>query len=560
MAIQPRVDEMFGDASSPVEIAERYDSFNAALSKSLASPGPHPGQPSMSAPQSNAALLQKALGSADVAKALSPELVDSVRNALAESGLNKDWTIGNGTSTGNPVPSGLVAFDLEAPAKLLVPRPTPLRNRIARRKGVGLAHRFKRITGITGSNTGGVADQWPGLTETGPQTQFGGSSGPQLLRGAKISYAGDDQAVNYKQFGLSDSVSWQAEFSGMGYQDVRQLSQSSVLWSSMLMEEKMLLGARGTDSGFVGAITPTITVAKRAQASGEAAITGATTNVYVKVVGRYFWGHSVLSAAGSAAPNGTTEVIDVTVTNADTNGAFSYDVYVSTGSSDPGDASRWFMVNSNSSKITLTGALPTSGTAASTITADTAAYATGYDGLLAYCTGSNASYVKHINNTFAGNDGTNVGNTFGNAFAAMYDKNQADPDEIFANGNDRKQLSDQLKTQGSSAYRIALTNQESHGAAVGTVVNAIYNPVTGKPVDLTVHPFMPQGVMPIVSWTLPIPDSNVSDVFAVYNVTDYTGIEWPVLQHTYDFGSYWYGTFVCYAPAWCGAIMGITKA
>jgi hypothetical protein len=65
--------------------------------------------------------------------------------------------------------------------------------------------------------------------------------------------------------------------------------------------------------------------------------------------------------------------------------------------------------------------------------------------------------------------------------------------------------------------------------------------------------------MPIISWTLPLPDSNISDVFAIYNVQDYMAIEWPVTQFAYETSSYWYGTMVCYAPAWQGAITGITK-
>jgi hypothetical protein len=548
MALEaPRAAEMFSDASGPAEIAERMEFFKGALNKSLSNPQPVP-QPGMVQEDSPAVALEKALGDANVAKALSPELVDSVRTALASGEVNKDWT------TSNPLSSGLVAFDLEAPAKILVPRSTPLRNRIARRKGIGLAHRFKRINGITGSQTGGVADMWPGITETTTNT-FGSVN---YLRGAKITYAGDDVAVNYKQFGVSDQVSWASQFAGAGFDDIRQLSQTALLMSSMQLEEKVLLGGRGTDSGYAGAVVPTISLAARAAGSGETALTGVTTNIYVKVVGNYLWGHSVLSAAANVAPS--TQVVDVTVTNAESSGALSYDVYVGTGGSDPGDAARWRMVTGNtSSKITLQGALATSGTAASTITTDTAAYATGYDGLLTYATGPNAGYVKHLNNTFAGADGTNVGNCFGTAFASMYDANKADPDEIFANGSDRKQLSDQLKTQGSSGFRISLSNDESHGARIGSIVNGIYNPVTGKAVDLTVHPWLPQGTMPIISWTLPIPDSNVSDVFAVYNVTDYQGINWPVNQFAYEVSSYWYGTLVCYAPGWCGAIMGITK-
>ena len=81
--------------------------------------------------------------------------------------------------------------------------------------------------------------------------------------------------------------------------------------------------------------------------------------------------------------------------------------------------------------------------------------------------------------------------------------------------------------------------------------------MTGKVVPMTVHPWMPQGNTAILSYTLPIPDSQVSNVWSVVNVQDYTGINWPVTQFEYETSSYWYGTFVSYAPAWNGSITGI---
>jgi hypothetical protein len=68
---------------------------------------------------------------------------------------------------------------------------------------------------------------------------------------------------------------------------------------------------------------------------------------------------------------------------------------------------------------------------------------------------------------------------------------------------------------------------------------------------------MPQGNSVIMSDTLPIPDTQVSDCWAVYNVQDLMGIDWPVTQFAYESSSYWFGTFVAYAPAWSGAITGI---
>lgn len=556
---------MFSDSTNPVEVADRFEHYKAELSKSFSAPKPVPGAPGWDEQTHGGAALEKALNTPEVSKALSPDLVSSVRNALAESGIGKEWTVGTG-SNGNPVAGGLVAFDLEAPAKLLTPRPTPLRNRIARRKGIGLAHRFKVISGFTGTGTGGVGIFHPGINEGG--TVAGGTQfmqgGWTPLRGSKIEYAGYDKAVNYKQFSVSDTVSWAAQFSGQGYQDVRQLSQTALLYSSMLLEERMLLGGRGTDSGFSGAIVPTVTVANRAVASGESNISGASTSdyVFVQVVGNGVWGSGALTSEVHAQLGGTnTGVVDVTITNADSSGALSYDIYVGTASTTtaPGPSAMWLAAKGvTASKFTIQGALPTSGTAATAAPAsDTSAHAQGYDGILSYCCGSEAGSVNHLNGKLV-ND-----SPFQDAFVELYDSVKADPDEMLANGNDRRALSDVLKSQSSSNYEINLINapgtEGAHNAQLGALVTGVQNQVTGKMVNVTVHPWLPQGTMPIISWTLPLPDSNVSDVFAVYNVTDYTGINWPVNQFLYESSSYWYGTFLCYAPAWCGAVMGIEK-
>jgi hypothetical protein len=72
------------------------------------------------------------------------------------------------------------------------------------------------------------------------------------------------------------------------------------------------------------------------------------------------------------------------------------------------------------------------------------------------------------------------------------------------------------------------------------------------------HPWMPQGNSAIMSYNLPIPNSNVSNLWSVVNAVDYTGINWPVTQFEYETSSYWYGGFAAYAPAWSGSITGIS--
>lgn len=545
----PKAADLFGDASSPVEMAERFEQYKEALNKSAA----HPTRPGPLGQAANeAADIQKALGSETLTKALSPELLASVRESLAQTDLGKDLLVAGPGSTG-----GLVQYDLEAPAKLLTPRPTPLRNKIARKKGVGTAHQFKRITGFTGTGTGGVPVQRPGISEVGTTT-WGGQT---LRRPPIISYAGDQASVPYIEFGASDSVSFAAQYSGMGYQDIRQLSQSTVLYSSMLQEERMLLGGRGTTGSFAGALgAPTGLAAPIAVvgATGYAPITGYTTNIYVRATSECVFGESVAAVVTVTAASGSY----ISVTCTPPAGATGVKYYVGTGASDPGVAGSFFAGRApNGNAFIIQGALPT--TSSTPPAADNSATVNEYDGILTYCTGANSGYVKYIGGT-AGNNGVlgalsaNPGNEFNNAFSALYDASKADPDEILANGNDRKQLSDLLKTSSSANYRINLA-QDAHSAQIGAMVVALQNEVTGKVVDVNVHPWMPQGNFPIVSWTLPLPDSNISDVFSVFNVSDYQMLEWPVNQLSYDVSSWWYGTFVCFAPSYCGAVTGVSK-
>ena len=143
----------------------------------------------------------------------------------------------------------------------------------------------------------------------------------------------------------------------------------------------------------------------------------------------------------------------------------------------------------------------------------------------------------------------------------MYAQNLANPDEIFMNGSDRKQLSDAIKSAGSqSAYRLNLTQTETGSYVGGATIDALHNEVTGKLVNLTVHPYLTQGVAPILSYTLPFENSEVSNLWAAVNVQDYTYLNWPKIQLQNEASTYWRGTFVSYGPQWSGAVSGIKAA
>jgi hypothetical protein len=552
----PKVADLFSDAS-PKEAAERMEEFTSELSKSLSNSSSIPGQ----APQADPTAQLEALVAN---KSLTPDAASGLQNALAAQRLamqdiQKDITL---TS---PLSTSFAAFDLEAPAKMLTPRPTPLRNRIPRKKGVGTSHRQKQILGYTGTGTGGVGNTWPGITQD-TTTTFGAIN---YERGPKIAYAAQDLILPYNSYSLSDSVTFDANFSGLGYQDLRQLSSTSTLYATMLMEERMMLMARGTASGYSGALAaPTFTVASPVASGSQVAL--AATNYFINVtadagISGNGFGESILGTESASTAVASGDVLTITVSTPVV-GALGYNIYVGTTTGAANLKYQGTLKGTGTFTIQgagtqgLTGnnaAFTTTGAAASRASADTSAYATGYDGILATVLGPNSGFNNAINSTFST---SNPGGEFQTAFASMYANVKADPDVVLLNGNDRKQLSDAIKSGSNANYRLVINNPGEDGTTYGSVVTGLQNEVTGKSVDLMVHPWLNQGVAPILSFTLPIPDTEVSDVWANFLVQDYMGIQWPVTQFSYDFSTYFRGTFFCSAPAWNGAVSGIVNA
>jgi hypothetical protein len=559
--------ELFSDATSAKEAALRQEEFSSAFNKSVNASVTDPS--AIMAIKSGAATFSTVaptpvaqLESLMSNKSLTPDAVGALNNALASQRLAMQDIQKEITLT-SPLSTSFAAFDLEAPAKLLTPRPTPLRNRIPRKKGVGTSHRVKRILGYTGTGTGGVGNTWPGITQS-TTTAFGSIN---FERGPQISYAADDLVLPYNSYSLSDAVSFDANFSGMGYQDLRQLSSTSTLYATMLMEERMMLMARGTASGYSGALAApaSVTITSPVASGSQTAIAAATYYVYVTanagIAGSGFGESIVSSVASGAVASGDVLAISWGAVE----GNIGYNVYVGTTTGTAnctyvGTAQGTSCVVQGAGTVGLTGnnfALTTTGAAASRANADTSAYATGYDGILPTVLGPNSGYNNTINSTFST---SNPGTEYQTVFYNLYNDVKADPDEILINGSDRKQLSDAIKNGSTANYRLNLTQTEAGDYIGGATIGALYNEITGKMVPLTVHPWLPQGVSPVLSYTLPIPDTEVSDVWSNFMVQDYMGIQWPVTQFQYEFSTYFRGTFFCTAPAWNGAVSGIVSA
>jgi len=519
MAQLPKATDLFADATDAKSSAIRMEEYVEVLGKSLSASTNTPG---VSAPVDATAQLEALAAN----KSISPDALGALNSALAAQ-RQAQADIVKDISLTSPLSSSFAAFDLEAPAKLLTPRPTPLRNKIARKKGVGTSHRVKRVLGYTGTGTGGVGNLWPGITETSTAT-FGSIN---YERGPKISYAADDLILPYNTYSLSDSVSFDANFSGLGFQDLRQLSSTSTLYATMLMEERMLLMARGTATGYSGALSAPTVTATAVNASGTQVGLAASTQFFIYVTSDAgSFGESVVSTVQSPTTSSGSQVITITV--GAVTGAIGYKVYVGTTT---GATNAKYVGRFTGTTATLQGAASTnttnnnlvySTTGAVAPSADSSAYATGYDGIIPTLLGSAGGYNNAVNAQFST---SNPGSEYQTVFYNLYNNVKADPDEILINGSDRKQLSDAIKNGSTANYRLNLTQTDAGDYVGGATIGGLYNEVTGKLVDITVHPWLPQGVSPVMSYTLPIPDTEVSDCWAVYNVQDYMGeIDCPV--------------------------------
>jgi len=286
----------------------------------------------------------------------------------------------------------------------------------------------------------------------------------------------------------------------------------------MLNEEAAHLGATSTALSTPAA--PTLTA--RAANSGETAITGPTSgwNVYIQVVAQTFFGGTAAGTASSAVVWTTGQVIDVQI--APVPGAMYYSLYVAYSSSAAGT---YYLQASNIGGLyfTLQGALASSGTAAPS--SDSGSYsANDQEGLFAVLSGHSAGGIYPAN-WKAGYLNQSIGDTLrtsvlNNAFQQLWDGTgnaygayRADPAEIIAEGGDVMRLSNDIVQQGTATnYQLFVQQSEVPGVRLGAAVSEFQNPITRSVVRVVVHPWLPQGNVLLMSYTMPFAWSNVSNV------------------------------------------------
>jgi hypothetical protein len=520
---------------------------------------------------------------------LTTETLDLYKQALRNPSDSIAKTITTGT--------GLLAYDLQAPAKNLYPFVTPLRNVIPRvGGGTGTATNWRQVSAIIGS--GFDAMGWV----------------PEGQRSGQMSYTTANKSATYVTIGEEDAASYEAIAAGQHFEDIQARMTFRLLQKMMLKEEMAILaGNAGASAGGLSLGTP---ATPTLSAPANTASTLPTATYFVKVVALTLEGFQ--NAGGSplntVASSGVAAVTAASVmpTTKTVSGADGKTYTLNGGSSNlSGEASQavtinstmlaatvpaisgavayaWFVSSSSGAEtlqaittinsVTISAPLVAGTQSAATVTADNSANAnTAFNGLLTVALASGTAYVSTLatgtagTGTFLTASGRGSVNEIDTMFQTMWNNYQLSPTVLYVNAQELKNITTKVlsNTAGPLLRYERADSAEAGGeyalTASGTVAY-YYNPFntadgtqTGLRIPIRLHPRVPPGT--ILGWATNLPiqyqSNEVPNVAEIKTRQDYYEIQWPIVTRQRQVGVYAEEVLAVYAPFAMGVITNI---
>jgi len=510
-------------------------------------------------------LQQQLMGGAAVPGLVSGATLEQVMKALAtapkiEGEALKGLDLAKATfEQSGSATSGLTYYDLEAGSKFLYPVLTPLRNEIPRVSGKGgIQANWRAITAI---NTSGV--------------RIGVSQGN---RGGVMAVATRDYTAAYKGIGIEDSVTFEAQYAGQGFDDVRAIAAKTGLEALMIGEEMLLLGGNGSL-----ALGTTPTPSLSGQNTGGSLSDGTIFVACVALTLEGFVNSSVTAGipteiirtnadgstdtfGGGSAQKSTAA--DITLAG----GTTTQSILASVDGVKGAVGYAWFWGASAAAAtlgaltgapvVTITDAAGAgSQTYASLPSADNSVNNLVFDGLLTQAAqaGSNA-YWMDLEGQPLTTDGAGGIVQFDEALKDRWDNYRLSPDTIWISSQEALTISHLILSGNTNgAYRIVFNPEQ--GAVAGGIMVATYlnrfSMAGAQTLKVRIHPNMPQGTVLMTTNRLPYPLSNVGNVMQVRTRQDYYQIEWPLRTRKYEYGVYADEVLQHYFPPSMAVVTGI---
>jgi hypothetical protein len=471
--------------------------------------------------------------------------MDSLEKTVA--GVKESQTLEKAINTG----VGLVGYNLEAPAKQLVPFASPLRNIIPRKVSkTGTSVHWKAITDVSAA---------------GKATAIEGA------RGNGMKYTVEDKLAAFKVIGLQDSVTLEAEAAGRNFQDVKATAVTNLLMRVMTEEEKLILGGQKDALPAIGTPTAsavtdaTSTITAGTYSVKVAALTlvaanRVTTNIQMaNIKGLEIPATDSSNQAISGAYDGVTAAstgASVTVASGENitasvtpvKGALAYAWFVGASGSET------LQIVTTNSAVVLT-ALVTGGSSAPT--ADGSADPLAFDGIIPQIIAGGGLYYDLANQQLTPAAGG----------IEVLDEINSRLFNQYKNGATRYLVSEQLAKDITSAIvknqgapTLFIDNGEKNNITGNYLVRRYVNKsFGGENISIEVHPWLPNGTMVVMCDNVPYPNANISKVLEMECGYDYRQLEYAMTSPKYEFEVRAFEALKHYFPA-CQAIITNVKA
>jgi hypothetical protein len=469
----------------------------------------------------------------------------------------KSFTLGN---LGIGTVYGLVPFDLLAPSRLIYPVYTVYRNKLPRPPGQGASRMERVFTGISGSQTGGQSVLDVAIPE------LVSSTGTFTSWPLNLPAAGSQTEVTlnvpYRFFGVSENLSWLSQFGGQGFEDISALANLIMLQEMMLGEEYQMICGSSVSLTTPSAPTGTARVA----GSNEVGLsTGSTANFYVSVTATNLFGETVASTQLHMTTVAAGNVVDITIPSV--TGAMNYNIYDGTTTTVHRAAT-----GVGGIKYTLQGPIPSTGTVPPLADTGTGK-GTRMEGIIPVLTGQSVNTGIYPANWQGGYVNNAVGthlsySAVNNALKALWYSTsnnpgafKADPAELVSSGSDIANLSSDIIAQGSATnYRLFIQQTDVGGVQAGAAVDEFRNPITRSIMKMVVHPWYTQGNADLLTYQLPQTWTNVANAWEMTVVQDYVSIAWPVIDATFRYSLFLYGSMMAHAPQYSAHLGGLQNS
>lgn len=497
--------------------------------------------------------------------------------------LRKD-TVSQGIST----QSGLNFYFLEEQAKTIYPVYYPLLASVPRtlpmyggQRVGGPAVNWKAIVGI---NNGG----YPAISEGN--------------RNAALKFTERDFSANYKYLGQDDFVTFQAEFSGLGFDDNLSLSMAATLNQSLNDEERMMLfGNEGTANGGNGFQLGSCGAVTIAGPTAGAGVPNAQ-QIYVACIALTGWGvtlgQNVTGVSGSqngvqlpfvrTTMNGALDTINggtsaysaiagpssaastasgtFAASVAAISGAMGYAWYVGTANA---YGSLFFYAMTSAPTVTITS-VPTApaqaanaSTTVGNFSTDNSANALDFCGETTYSF-SKGGYWKDLGGANLTGNGDGTIAEFDAFQDFMWTTYKIWLQKIWLGGTLINSVTKKIQGAGvaNNVTRFVATMDNDGNIQGGTRASSYlckYGPNAGKAVAIETHPWLPQGVIffELLENPYPAAANSIPAVRRMVTLEERFGILWPYVTLQHQYGVYVFEAMQHYIPFGMGMLTGV---